>query len=341
MGSNDEDRGTITIIEVAEMAGVAISTVSRVINKKGGVSKDLETKVLEAIEKLNYRPNAAARALKVKSTKSLGLVIPSIENPVFPPLVKIIEDTATRYGFSTILCNSDGLLEEEAHYLELLTNKQVDGIILNAIGDYHEKFGEVRKAGVPIIILGRHIEGFPATCVTVDNYQGAYTATQHLTETGMKRIAFLFGYLEATSAINDRFVGYKQALMDCGIGFNEALVAHGDRSFEGGAVATQELLHRNVNFDAVFASNDLMALGCIKKLLDCHIRVPDDVSVMGYDDIPVSSIFIPSLSTVRAPNPLFGKEAVKMILRIIYSKKDNLNEVKFQPELVIRQSTRV
>ncbi len=340
MGNHTQDMEVATITDVARLAGASISTVSRVINKKGGVSKELEARILDAIEKLSFRPNTVAQALKAKSTKSLGLIIPSIENPVFPPLVKAIEDTANSYGFSTILCNSDGMLEEEARYLELLANKQVDGILLNAIGDYHEKFETVRKTGLPLVILGRSIPGFPATCVTIDNHLGAYQATQHLIQTGMRRIAFLFGYLEASSAINDRFTGYRQALQDHGIGFDDVLVAHGDRSFDGGRVATDDLLGRGAAFDAIFASNDIMAMGCIEKLLESGLRVPQDVSVMGYDDIPMASLYRPHLSTVSSPVRQFGREAVKALLRIVYSRKDTLSGLSMQPALVIRQSTR-
>lgn len=340
MVDGQEFNGNATIKHVAKMAGVSISTVSRVINRKGGVSKELEDKIKSAIDELKYMPNAVARALKAKSTKSLGLIIPSIENPVFPPLVKVIEDTANKYGFSTILCNSDGILEEEAKYLQLLVEKQVDGIILNAIGDYHEKFEVVRNTNTPIIVLGRKIEGFKTTCVTVNNTMGAYMATEHLIKTGMKNIAFLFGSMEARSAINDRFEGYKQALKDHRIKYNGKLIAKGNRSLEGGAFATYELIKRGVPFDAIFASNDMMALGCIAKLLDSGYNVPGDISVMGYDDIPMASIFRPHLSTIRTPIQEFGKEAVKTILRIIYSKNDKLNEKNFEPKLVIRDSTR-
>lgn len=332
--------GIATIKDVARAADVSISTVSRVINNKGGVSRDLEDRIKSAIEKLKYKPNTVARALKAKSTKSIGLIIPSIENPVFPPLVKSIEDTAKRYGFSTILCNSDGILEEEAQYLDLLVEKQVDGIILNAIGDYHEKFEVVKSTNTPIIVLGRRIEGFKTTCVTINNFKGAYMAVEHLIKTGMRDIAFLFGFLESSSAINDRFEGYKQALKDYKIKFNKNLVVKGNRSFEGGAFATDELLKRKIGFDAIFASNDVMAIGCIEKLLDCGYRIPDDVSVMGYDDIPMAGIFRPHLSTIRSPIKEFGVEAVKTILRIIYSKNDRLNEKNFEPELIIRESTK-
>jgi LacI family transcriptional regulator len=332
--------GTATIKHVAKMAGVSISTVSRVINKKGGVSKELEDKIQNAIHQLKYTPNTVARALKAKSTKSIGLIIPSIENPVFPALVKVIEDMAKKYGFSIILCNSDGILEEEAKYVQLLVEKQVDGIILNAIGDYHEKFDIIRNTNTPIIVLGRKIDGFIATSITVNNFTGAYMAVEYLINTGMKNIAFLLGAMESSSAINDRFEGYKQALRDHRIRFDNKLVAKGNRSLEGGVYATEDLVKRGVSFDAVFASNDMMALGCVEKLLDSGYKVPEEISVMGYDDIPMASIFRPHLSTVRTPIQKFGKEAVKAILRIIYTKNDKLNDVAFEPELIIRETTR-
>lgn len=340
MHSEENRHKIFTITDVAKLAGVSISTVSRVINKQSGVSVALELRIKDAVEKLKFKPNTIARALKAKSTRSIGLIIPSIENPVFPPLVKAIEDTASKYGFSTILCISDGVLEKEARYLELLVDKQVDGIILNAIGDYHGQFAEIRKFGLPLIVLGRKIDQFPSTYVTIDNFKGAYMATEHLIRCGMKDIAFLYGYLEASSAINDRFEGYKQAIKDNGLQFLAALVANGDRSFEGGAIATAELIERQVNFDSVFASNDIMAMGCIEKLLDSGLRVPEDISVMGYDDIPMAKFFRPHLSTIRSPVREFGIEAVKTVLRIIYSKNDTLREKVFQAELVVRQTTK-
>ncbi len=339
--SKDREKNIIaTIKDVARDAGVSISTVSRVVNKKGGVSEELEDRITEAITRLKYRPNIVARALKAKSTKSIGLIIPSIENPVFPPLVKVIEDTAKRYGFSIILCNSDGILEEEAKYLGLLVEKQVDGIILNAIGDYHQRFDVVRNMNTPILVLGRKIEGFLTTTVTIDNFQGAYMAVEYLIKSGMKDIAFLYGFLEASSAINDRFEGYKQALKDHNLRFRKNLVVKGNRSLEGGVYATEELLKHKIKFDAVFASNDVMAIGCMGKLLDLGYSIPGDVSIMGYDDIPMADVIRPHLSTVRSPIKEFGTEAVKTVLRMIYTKKDNFSEKNFDAELIVRESTR-
>lgn len=171
------------------------------------------------------------------------MIVPSIENAVFPSLIKVIEDTAKKYGFSTI-CNSDGSVEEEARYLQLLLEKQVDGIIFNAMGIYNERFQIVRDTNTPIIILGKKIEGFKTTNVTVNNFRGAYMAVEHLIKLGMRDIAFLFGQLEASSAISLRYEGYKAALVDNNIKYREELVITGNWSFEGGISATEELLSK-------------------------------------------------------------------------------------------------
>lgn len=178
------------------------------------MSKDAELRIQQAIEDLNYKPNTVARALKAKSTKSLGLIIPSIENPIFPSLVKVIADTAIKYGFSTILCNSDGDIEQEARYLELLVDKQVDGIIFDALGSYHKRFEVVKNIGTPILVIGKKIDGFITTNVNANNFNGAYMAVRHLIDTGRRSIAFIFGLMESSTAINDRFEGYKAALKE-------------------------------------------------------------------------------------------------------------------------------
>lgn len=329
-----------TINDVAKLADTSKSTVSRVINNQGGVSKNLEEKIKVAIATLKFKPNKVARALKAKSTKSIGLIIPNVENPVFAPLVKVIETTADRYGFSTILCNSDGIVEKEAKYLELLIEKQVDGIILNAIGEFHKGIEIVNDTNTPIVVLGKKIECFETTNVTVNNFKGAYIAVEHLIKIGMRNIAFLFGKLETSSAIHDRFEGYKSALTDYNIEFNEGLVVKGKRSFEGGLSAADELIERGIKFDSVFASNDILAIGCIEKLVEKGYSIPDDISVIGYDDIPASRVIRPRLSTVLSPTDVLGTEAVKAILRIIYSKKDAHQEKMFEPKLIIRDSTR-
>lgn len=336
----EKQKSPATIKDVAKAAGVSICTASRVVNHKPGVSENVTARVRQAIDTLKYRPNVVARALKARATKSIGLIIPSIENPVFPPLVKVIEDTANRYGFSTILCNSDGEIEKEGKYLELLIEKQVDGIILNAIGAYHPKLEAVKETNTPIVVIGRKIEGFQTTNVTVNNFKGAYMAVEYLIQSGMREIAFLFGQLESNSAIHDRFDGYKKALKDHGIRYKKELMVKGSRSFSGGVDAVKELLARKISFDSIFASNDIMAVGCMEELSSHGFKVPEDISVIGYDDISSAHFIKPRLSTVLNPPDIFGKEAVKAILRLIYSKKDMQIEKVFEPQLIIRESTK-
>lgn len=336
----DIGQGTATILDVARLANVSKSAVSRYINKQGGVSKETEEKIKKAIEELKYKPNIVARALKTKVTKSIGLIIPSIENPVFPPLVKAIEDTARKYGFTTILCNSEGSIQQEADYLELLVEKQADGIIFNAMGGYDERFEILKNSNTPVVVIGRKIEGFPTTNVTVDNFKGAFMAVEYLIKSGMRNIAFISGQLESNTAINDRYEGYKAALEAYGIGYNDKLVLKEDRSFDGGIDAACKLIQTNEKFDSLFASNDIIAIGCVEKLIDYGFNIPNDVSVIGYDDIPSSRIIRPKLSTVLNPPNVLGVEAVKALLRIIYTGNDNLIEKKFNPELIIRETTR-
>ncbi len=336
----NDGQGAATIWDVARLANVSKSAVSRYINNKEGVSDEVKERIKKAIEELNYKPNTLARALKTRVTKSIGLIIPSIENPVFPPLVKVVENTARKYGFTTILCNSEGSIEREAEYLELLVEKQVDGIIFNAMGIYHERLDILKKSNTPVVVIGRKIENFNTTNVTVDNFKGAFMAVEYLIKTGMRNIAFISGQMESNTAISDRFEGYKAALEAYGIEYNERLVLREDRTFDGGIDAISKLIERNEKFDAVFASNDIIAIGCVEKLIECGYSIPKDVSVIGYDDIPSSRIIRPKLSTILNPPKVMGVEAVKALLRIIYTGKDNLTEKKFDPELIIRETTR-
>lgn len=329
-----------TLHDVARLADVSIATVSRIVNEKGGVSPELDKRIRQAIYDLGYVPNTVARALKARQSKILGLIIPTVENPVFPPLVKVIEEHAHENGFSTILCNSEGRVEQEAKYIELLVEKQADGIILDAIGDFHERFSIVKRSRTPFLVIGRAIKNLKTSIVTIDNFRGGYMATDHLLQKGLTKIAFLFGFLESKSAINDRFLGYKQALEDNRIEYDKRLVVYSDRTVEGGSQATEKLLSRSIPFEGVFASNDIMAMGCIDRLFHAGLRVPEDVRVVGYDDIPFASIFRPSLTTIHSPLVALGENAFELIHGIITRGQDQYESRLLVPELVVRESTR-
>lgn len=328
-----------TIKDVAHLAGTSISTVSRVVNNTGGVSPQLQAKIEHAIQQLDYRSNSVARALRMQSTKTLGLIVPSVENPAFGLLSKSIESTAHRYGFSIILCNSDGNLEREIQYMQLLLNKQVDGILFNAIGLYNERFLDVLRSHVPLVVIGQKIAGLATPNVTTDNQKGAFEAVSYLVSTGLKRIAFIFGLHESVTAVEDRFKGYREALAIHGIPFDDSLVVRNVSGFND-ENAIEQLLNQNVPFDAIFAANDLIAFSCIKQLRSRGYRIPEDISVMGYDMTPFSQMWYPSLSTVNSHLELLGQEAVKAILRIIYTGKNTPYERILNAELHLGGTTR-
>ncbi len=340
MKSKRKYAGENTINDVASHAGVSKATVSRVINKNPGVSTELEQRVKKAIEELNYRPNKLAQALKARNTNSIGLIVPSVENPVFAQLTRVVENTAQKYGFATILCNSEGDTEKEAECIRLLLEKQVDGIIFDAIGVYNDAFQDVLRHRVPIVLVGRKIDNFSVANVNVDNRLGGYMATSHLIKTGCRRIVFMQAEHEALSAVNQRFLGYKDALDEHGLALDEQLMPKTRLTFESGARAAGELLDQKVPFDAIFAANDLLALGCLDMLIERGIRVPEEVSIIGYDNIAFGGMARPRLSTVSNSVNTISVEAVKCVLRHIYSDNARTEEICLNPQLVLRQSTR-
>lgn len=325
-----------TIVDVARLAGVSKSTVSRMINGESGVSQKAEGQVRAAMEALGYTPNSVARALKQRSTGIIGLIIPSIENPIFPRIVKAIETTANGLGYVTILCNSDGDVAREGAYVRLLAEKKVDGLILNAMGNYHPDFDVIRRRQLPMVLLGDKIPGFDTTNVTLDHRQGACDAVDYLIRQGRRRIAFVPGVHESYTALRGRYEGYLGALARRGIALNPRLVAAGEPQ-----TPVEDLLAQVMGreeFDAVFASNDLTAIACMQALIRGGRRIPEDVAVMGYDDIPMSAWVSPGLSTVDNPKQWLGETAMRLLGEIIASGEDDHRQVCAQTPLVLRGS---
>lgn len=326
----------VTIKDVAKKAGVSISTASLVINNKEGVSDRLRAKVLEAIEELDYRPNAIARALKSKKSKVLGLIIPDIVNPFFPLVVRGVEDAAMRYGYMLLLGNTDGKVEEEARYLELFIEKCVDGMIFIPASNFKKNIRLFQESAIPKVVIDRALEGSGLPTVMTDNITGSYLATKHLLTNGRRRILFISGP-QGLQASQDRYRGYKKALAE--FGQDEELVENGDYTFESGKKVMERVLNNKLSFDAVFGANDLMALGAMVVLSENKIKIPQDVEVVGYDNILFSSLSKPTLTTVEQPAYEMGYEATKLVLRQIH-RKEQLSECKLlEPKLIIRESS--
>jgi LacI family transcriptional regulator len=310
-----------TIHDVARRAGVSIATVSRVLNRSAHpVREAVRVRVEAAARELDFHPSSLARGLAGQSTRTLALVVPDIANPYYPRLSRGVEDVAAARGYALIVCNTDHSIDKLAMYLRLLREKRVDGILL--AGGGHERpqqlaagsrraLGELAEAGLPVQAIGRH--PLEAPSVRIDNVAAARAATSHLLERGRKRVAFVGGTAGHTT-VQDRRKGYRQALRAARqrpIASHEVLTSF---SPADGEAAGGLLLQQSPPPDGVFAFNDYLAVGVIHALLQAGRRVPEDVAVIGFDDIPLASYFRPSLSSVAVPAYELGVAAAERLL---------------------------
>lgn len=308
------------IKDVAEKAGVSITTVSHVINETRYVSDDLKARVYGAMEALNYRPNTLARSLRSGRTRTIGLVIPDISNLFFAEISRKIEDKGFEYGYSVILCNTDDDREKEKRYIDVLLEKQVDGIIFISAGAAKENIFKPMDVDIPIVVADRDIPSLTSDIVLIDNHKGGYDATRYLISLNHKRIACIAGPSLATpSAL--RVEGYKRALEDAGIPIDEALIHQGDFRYESGETCMGELLKNPDPPTAVFVCNDMMALGAIRAIQVSGKRIPEHISLVGFDNIPLSRTVYPALTTMAQPIGEMAKMAVDLLIERIQIKQ--------------------
>ncbi len=332
------EKRTATIQDVAARAGVSITTVSRVLNDTGyPMRPETKRRVMEAIEALEFRPSPLARGLLGKSTRTIALIIPDISNPYYPLLSRGVEDVASQHDYTVIFCNTDRGLAKLHSYLEVLREKQVDGIIFAGGGiDVEGASLPLEEVRGPVVLVGRHRWPFPS--VQVDNVGAAYEATSHLLGLGHRRVAFLGGPTTLTSA-RDRLKGYRQAMEELGGGAESSLIHQGDFGFESGYQAARSLLQAGgLRPTALFAANDQMALGALAATTDLEIRVPDELAVIGFDDIPAGRYVRPSLSTISLPTYEMGASAARLLLKLLAGEP--AEQLLWLPtRLVIRQSS--
>lgn len=327
-----------TIKQVAALAGVSIKTVSRVINEAGYVSEDTRRRVTRAIERLNYRPNALARGLVTRRSRTIGLVIADIINPFFPPLVRAVEDAAAAKGYNVILCDTDEDATRERAVTSVLLEKQVDGLILCASRVPTGYLRILASEGLPLVLINRPLDHPGAAAVVVDGEAGGYRATLHLLDLGHRRVAYLAGPA-ASYSHRGRLRGYRRALAERGIAFDPDLVAGGVTSIAAGRDATAALLARVPPPSAIFAFDDLMAIGAMEELRRRGMRVPEDVAVVGFDDIDLAAFVDPPLTTVAQPKAEMGRLATDRLLDMIETGRPPKNRiVTLTPALVVRRS---
>ena len=327
-----------TIKDVAALAGVSYTTVSHVINRSRPVSEKVRGDVEDAIRRLNYVPSAVARSLKHQTTSTIGLLVSNSTNPFFAELARGIEDACYRSGYCVILCNSDDDPERQKAYLRVLLEKRIDGLIICSAGDDMGLAEHVRDAGVPIIVVDRAIKGVTADLVQIDHFKGAYLATRHLLELRHKCIGCIAGPPSAIVSA-DRLEGYRKALAEAGAPFRSEWVIEGDFKAESGYKAARKLLKRP-EITAVFASNDLMGIGLLRFATEHGIRVPSQLSVIGFDGIGLTKYFYPSLTTVGQSIRKQGEIAANTLIeRMHKGGEGRVRRILINPELWIREST--
>ncbi len=329
-----------TIKDVAKMAGVSTTTVSHVINSTRHVAEDTKNDVLQAIQTLNYSPSAVARSLKVNTTHSVGMIVTTSEAPYFAEIIQAVEDHCYRQGYSLFLCNTQNNPEKLKNHLDMLAKKRVDGILVMC-SEYTPDSLDLLKnfSELPMVVMDWGPNN-PNTDLIQDNsFDGGYLATQHLIDNGHKKIGIIAGELTKTTA-KTRYEGFVKALLDAGLVVNPDWIMEGSFEPEDGYECMNKILRQNELPTAVFCCNDVMALGAISAITEKGLRVPDDISIIGYDNIHSSRFYAPPLTTVHQSKSRLGERALKLLFERIHEKSAVREVIEMHPELVIRQSVK-
>ncbi len=326
--------------DVARQARVSLMTVSRVINNKGDVSNETRQRVLEIISSLGYRPSAIARSLATKETSTIGLVVPDVSNAFFAEVTQGVERLAYSKGYHVFLCNTEEDPQRELAVIQSLEEKRVDGLILCSSRLEEEKLIDIMANLPAVVLINRRLhqtvdEIFDS--VTLDDERGGRLATTHLIQRGHRCIGFLAGPLASYSGAGRR-KGYLAALQEAGISLVDGWMKHCQPSVEGGYEATRQLLGTYPQLTALFCFNDLVAVGALQACDELRRRVPEDLAIVGHDDIPVAALVSPALTTCRVPRYELGARAVNALLERLRDCPGNCNQSILQPELVIRES---
>ena len=327
-----------TIREVAESAGVSYATVSHVINNTRLVSQETRERVLAAMGALDYRPNALARSLRQGKTNTLGLVLPDSANPFFAEISRSIEDEAFKNGYSVFLCNTERDTQRELFYVDVLSNKQVDGIIFVAAGDQADSLDFLIHRNMPVVMIDRSLPNVEVDAVLTDNQLGGFLATRHLLDLGHSRIACIAGPSSITPSA-ERIIGYRRALEEAGLSYDENLILRGDYHAQSGMEITHSILAMNPRPTAIFALNDLMALGALRAAAEAGCSVPGDLAVVGYDDLEIAHFTNPPLTTIAQPKKEIGVQAVHLLVDRMTRKNRPPSRLVLPPALIIRRST--
>jgi len=337
MGGNQVN---ITIYDVAREAGVSMATVSRVVNGNPNVKPATRKKVMEAIQRLGYRPNAVARGLASKRTTTVGVVIPDISSLFYAELARGIEDIANMYKYNIILSNSDQNMDKEIHLVNALLEKQVDGLLFMGSQITEEHLQVFTTSPVPIILTATRDPKSELPSVNIDYEQASYDATKALINGGHKRIGYISGPLDDPLAGQLRLAGYKKALSDSGLSVDETLIKVGDYRYDSGLKAMEELLEVMERPTSVVAMSDEMAVGAIHACQDKGIQIPHDIEVIGFDNTRLTTMVRPKLTSVVQPMYDIGAVAMRLLTKYMKNEKIEDHIVILPHRIEERQSTK-
>lgn len=327
-----------TIYDVAKEAGVSIATVSKVINQTGRIGEKTRKKVHKVMEELNYQPSVVASALTGKNTYTIGLLVPDLANPFFAEVARSVEDRGRELGYSLVMCSTDHDPDKEIQYLTVLRQKQVDGIILGTGFRHNGELKGLIEQQIPVALIAREEPELAVDTVLVDDFNGGYMATSHLVGLGHRRIAVIAEDLNVASS-RERVRGYRRALDERGIHYNEQLVLISDFTVADGKRLTGQLLDSEDPPTAVYACNDLLAIGAMQAATERGLHIPNDLSIVGFDDTLLATITNPALTTVAQPIHEMGRQVMDLLIQEVEKKKSVKQRVVLLPELKVRQST--
>ena len=339
--SNAKAGAAVTLRDVARAAGVHPATVSRALNEetRALVNEETARRVLKAAEQLGYRPNPIARGLKTNRSYTIGVLIPDLTNPLFPPILRGIEDQLETGGYTPLMANTDNDPERELHDLQTMRARQVDGIIAATARRDHRLHDALLEAGLELVLVNRRQEELPVSSATADDRLGMRLAVEHLLSLGHTRIAHLAGPLDYSTGL-DRHDSFLETMRAAGIEPDPQLILLAEAFTESeGTRLCAELMDRDDRFTAIAAANDLLALGCLDVFAERGRRCPEEISVVGFNDMPFAARFQPPLTTIHIPHYEIGKAAGELMLERLQDGDSPPREVRLEPHLVVREST--
>lgn len=332
----------VTLKDVAALAGVHPATASRALNPQTRllVSEDTAVRILAAAESLGYRPNTVARSLRTRRSQTVGVLIPDLNNPLFPPIVRGIEDRLAADGYVALIGNTDSDDKRERLVFERMRARHVDGFVFATAHLHSPLLADAAAADLPVVLVNRHAEGYGFPSVSVDNERGIAMSVSHLASLGHRKIAHIAGPQDVSTGLS-RYQGFLAAMADCDLEVDEALVTRATAySLEEGERCCRELLAADRGCTAIAAANDMLAIGCYTALESAGKTCPADMSVVGFNDMPFVDLLRPSLTSVSFPHYQLGAEAGQLVLdQIAAGGNDQAKVLYLAPELMVRGST--